>query len=82
MDVFARADAASKPPRMARDERSPPLFSGAPAQVAGYLARRMRPHPDTHALLTAELSHLAGAGLASDSLCFVLSDDTRVTVWP
>jgi hypothetical protein len=82
MDVYARADAGSRPPQLPSDETAAPLFTGAPPQVAGYLASRMRSHPDTVALLTAELSHLAGAGMTTDSLCFVLADDTRVTVWP
>jgi hypothetical protein len=82
MDVYARADARSRPPLFLSDERAAPLFTGAPPQVAGYLASRMRPHPDTVALLTAELLHLAGAGMMTDSLCFVLADETRVTVWP
>jgi hypothetical protein len=82
MDVYERADAGSRPPLLSGYETSAPLFTGPPRQVAGYLASRMRPHPDTVALLTAELSHLAGAGMPTDSLCFVLADDTRVTVWP
>lgn len=82
MDVYERADTGSRPPLLLSDETTAPLFTGPPPQVAGYLASRMRPHPDTVALLTAELSHLAGAGMTTDSLCFVLADDTRVTVWP
>jgi hypothetical protein len=82
VDVYARADAGSSPPLRAIDETAVPVFSGEPRQVAGYLVSRMRPHADTLALLTAELSHLAGEGTATDSLCFVLADHTRVTVWP
>jgi hypothetical protein len=82
MDVYTRADAGSKPPLRASDERAAPVFTGAPPQVAGFLAVRMRPHPDTLGLLTAELSHLAVAASVTDSLCFVLDDATKVTVWP
>jgi len=82
MDIYARADSGSRPPMLLSGETAAPLFTGGPSQVAGYLASRMRPHPDTIALLTAELSHLAGVGMTTDSLCFVLADETRVTVWP
>ena len=82
MDVYARADAGSRPPRRASDERGPAIFAGTPGEVAGYLAARLPPRPDTEALLTAELAHLDAEGLADDSLCFVLRDSSKVTVRP
>jgi hypothetical protein len=80
MDVFARRDIGSRPPQWARDEPAPAIFAGTPSQVATYLAARMPKHPDTVALLTAELTHLAGEGLAGDSLCFALSTSRKVTI--
>jgi hypothetical protein len=82
VDVFARADVGSKPPSRVSSETAEPVFTGEPGQVAGYLVSRMQPHSDTLGLLTAELLHLAREGTAMDSLCFVLADDTKVTVWP
>jgi tRNA (Thr-GGU) A37 N-methylase len=82
MEVFARADAGSRPPRLAMDEGRAAIFAGTPGEVAGYLASRMPERPDTVALLTAELTHLAAEGLVTDSLCFVLEDAQKVTVRP
>jgi hypothetical protein len=42
----------------------------------------MPSQPDTVALLTAELMHLAGRGLPSDSLSFALSKSRTVTIRP
>jgi hypothetical protein len=50
--------------------------------VAAFLGQRMAQRTHTLALVTAELSHLARAGWATDSLTFVLTDDTSVTVRP
>jgi hypothetical protein len=58
------------------------IFTGTPAQVAGYLATRFAAQPDTVVLVTAELAHLATAGLADDSICFVLGPGRKVTVRP
>jgi hypothetical protein len=80
MDIFARASIGSRPPLWGRDELGAAIFAGTPSQVATYLAARMRKHPDTVALLTAELTHLAGEGLAGDSLCFALGDSRKVTI--
>jgi hypothetical protein len=80
MDIFARTDIGSRPPLRARDEPAPAIFAGTPTQVANYLAARMPTHPDTVALLTAELTHLAGEGLASDSLCIPLGNSRKVTI--
>ena len=82
MNVFARPDVGSRPPRRARDEPAAAIFTGTPAQVAGYLASRFPAQPDTVALFTAELSHLATAGLPDDSICFVLGPGRKVTVRP
>jgi hypothetical protein len=82
MDVFARPDMYSQPPATARQEPDAPVFSGTPAEVAEYLGPRMEKRTHTLALVRAELSHLARAGLPTDSLTFVLADDTTVTVRP
>jgi hypothetical protein len=82
MDVFARADAGSRPPLRAHDEPVAAIFAGTPSQVANYLAARMPAQPDTAALLTAELTHLAREGLATDSLCLMLNDSRKVTIRP
>jgi hypothetical protein len=34
MNVFARPDVGSRPPRRARDEPAAAIFTGTPAQVA------------------------------------------------
>jgi hypothetical protein len=80
MDIFARTDIGSRPPLWGCDEPAPAIFAGTPSQVANYLATRMPTHPDTVALVTAELTHLAGKGLASDSLCIPLSNSCKVTI--
>ena len=53
-----------------------------PDQVAEFLGPRMEKRTHTIALVTAELTHLARAGWATDSLTFVLADETSVTVRP
>jgi hypothetical protein len=80
MHIFARTDIGSRPPRWAHDEPAAAIFAGTPSQVATYLAARMPKHPDTLGLLIAELTHLAGEGLAGDSLCFALSNNRKVTI--
>jgi hypothetical protein len=82
MDVFLRPDLFSKAPDTARQEPDAPVFSGTPMQVAEYLGPRMEQRTHTLALVTAELKHLAGSGWPTDSLTFVLSDETSVTVRP
>jgi hypothetical protein len=82
MHVFPRADVGSRPPRLARDEPLAAIFAGTPLQVAGYVASRMAKQPDTLGPLTAELTHLAEAGGAGDSLCMVLDDRRKVTIRP
>jgi hypothetical protein len=82
MNVFARPDAGSRPPRRARDEPAAAIFTGTPAEVASYLVARFPAHQDTAALITAELAHLATAGLPDDSVCFVLDHARKVTVRP
>jgi len=82
MEVFARPDLFSKAPDTARQEPKPPVFCGSPTQVAAYLGPRMEQRTHTLALVTAELRHLERAGWATDSLTFVLSDETSVTVRP
>jgi tRNA (Thr-GGU) A37 N-methylase len=82
MEVFARADVGSRAPLWASDETAAAIFAGTPTQVAGYLATRMPTRPDAVALLTAELTHLASAGLVTDSLCLVLDDGRKVTIRP
>jgi len=82
MNVFTRPDLHSQAPPTARQEPDGPVFSGSPAQVASFLGQRMAQRTHTLALVTAELSHLAHAGWATDSLTFVLTDDSSVTVRP
>jgi hypothetical protein len=82
MKVFLRPDLYSLAPPTARDEPHAPVFSGTPHQVAEYLGPRMEKRTHTLALVTAELTHLARAGWATDSLTFVLADETSVTVRP
>jgi hypothetical protein len=82
MDVFLRPDLYSRAPATSRQEPDAPVFSGSPLQVADYLGPRMEQRTHTLALVTAELNHLARAGWASDSLTFVLADETSVTVRP
>jgi hypothetical protein len=82
MDVFVRPDLYSQAPATAREEPKAPVFSGSPHQVADYLGPRMEQRTHTLALVTAELTHLARAGWPTDSLTFVLADETSVTVRP
>jgi hypothetical protein len=82
MEVFTRPDMFSQAPPTARQEPDGPVFSGSPAQVAAYLGARMEQRTHTLALVTAELSHLERAGWPTDSLTFVLTDETSVTVRP
>jgi hypothetical protein len=82
MDVFTRPDLYSQAPPTARQEPTGPVFTGSSAQVAAFLGERMEQRTHTLALVTAELSHLERAGWASDSLTFVLTDETSVTVRP
>jgi hypothetical protein len=82
MDVYARPDLYSQAPPTARQEPGPPLFSGTPTQVAAFIGERMSTRTHTIALVTGELTHLARTGWPSDSLTFVLEDDTSVTVRP
>jgi hypothetical protein len=82
MDVFTRPDLYSQAPPTARQEPDGPVFSGSPNQVAAFLGPRMEKRTHTLALVTAELTHLERAGWATDSLTFVLADDTSVTVRP
>jgi hypothetical protein len=82
MDIFARAHVGSRAPLWAHDEPAGAIFAGTPSQVATYLAARMSSQPDTVALLTAELTHLASRGLPSDSLSFALSKTRTVTIRP
>jgi hypothetical protein len=82
MHVFARPDLYSQAPPSARQERDAPVFTGTPDQVAAYLGARMEQRTHTLALVTAELTHLERAGWETDSLTFVLTDETSVTVRP
>ena len=82
MDVFTRPDLYSQAPPTARQEPDGPVFSGSPNQVAAVQGPRMEKRTHTLALVTAELLHLERAGWATDSLTFVLADDTSVTVRP
>jgi hypothetical protein len=82
MDVYLRPDLYSQAPPSARQEPEAPVFTGSPAQVAAYLGSRMEQRTHTLALVKAELSHLARAGWPTDSLTFVLADETSVTVRP
>jgi hypothetical protein len=82
MDVFCREHVGSHAPRLAGDEPLPAIFAGTPPQVARYLAEQMVAQPETLAPLTAELTHLASFGRASDSLSMVLRNFSKVTVRP
>jgi hypothetical protein len=82
MEIFARPDLFSKAPPTARQEPHPPLFTGTPAQVADFVGSRMSTRTHTLALVAGELTHLARAGWPTDSLTFVLADDSSVTVRP
>ena len=82
MDVYNRSDLYSQAPRTARQEPHPPVFSGTPAQVAAFVGRRMSTRTHTLALVEGELTHLARSGWPTDSLTFVLEDETSVTVRP
>jgi hypothetical protein len=82
MDVFARPDMHSQAPPTARQEPDPPLFSGSPAEVAEFLGPRMAQRTHTLALIAGELKHLARTAWPTDSLTFVLADETSVTVRP
>ena len=59
MHIFARATNNARAPISADDEPAGAIFAGTPSQVAIYLAAHMPKQPDTIALLTAELAHLA-----------------------
>jgi hypothetical protein len=82
MEVFLRPDLYSRAPATARQEPDGPVFCGSPGQVADYLGPRMEQRTHTLALVTAELNHLARDGWPTDSLTFVLADDSSVTVRP
>ncbi len=82
MEVFPRPDLYSQAPPTARQEPTGPVFTGTPDQVAEFLGTRMEQRTHTIALVLGELTHLARAGWATDSLTFVLSDETSVTVRP
>ena len=82
MKVFIRPDMYSLAPPTARQEPQGPVFSGTPAQVAEFLGPRMEQRTHTLALVRAELTHLSRAGWPTDSLTFVLADETTVTVRP
>jgi hypothetical protein len=82
MDVFARPDIHSQAPRTARQEPKPPVFTGSAVEVAEFLGPRMEQRTHTPALVAGELKHLARSAWPTDSLTFVLTDDTSVTVRP
>jgi hypothetical protein len=82
MDVFSRPDLYSQAPPTARQEPRPPVFTGTAAQVADFVGSRMSTRTHTLALVAGELAHLDRAGWATDSLTFVLADDSSVTVRP
>jgi hypothetical protein len=82
MDVFARPDLYSQAPPTARQEPDAPVFTGDPTEVAAFLGSRMEQRTHTLALVSAELTHLERAGWPTDSLTFVLTDETSVTVRP
>lgn len=82
MKVFARPDQHCQAPPSAREEPHGPVFSGDAAEVAAFLGPRMEKRTHTLALVAAELAHLARAGWPTDSLTFVLTDETSVTVRP
>jgi hypothetical protein len=82
MDVFARPDLHSQAPPTAGQERDAPIFSGSPEEVAQFLGPRMAQRTHTLALVSAELKHLARSAWSTDSLTFVLADESSVTVRP
>jgi hypothetical protein len=82
MNVFARPDLHSQAPPTAGQEREAPIFTGTPAEVADFLGPRMEQRTHTFALVAAELKHLARSAWPTDSLTFVLADETSVTVRP
>jgi hypothetical protein len=82
MEVFARPDLHSQAPPTARQEPHAPVFTGSAAEVAEFLGRRMEQRTHTLALVAGELKHLARTAWPNDSLTFVLSDETSVTVRP
>ncbi len=82
MHIFARATNNARAPTSADDEPAGAIFAGTPSQVAIYLAAHMPKQPDTIALLTAELAHLASRGRPGDSLSFALSQHRHVTIRP
>jgi len=82
MRVYARPDLHSQAPPTAGQERDEPIFTGTPEEVAGYLGPRMAQRTHTLALVSGELKHLARSAWPTDSLTFVLADETSVTVWP
>jgi hypothetical protein len=82
MDIYVRPDIHSQAPPTADQERNEPIFSGSPSEVAQFLGNRMEQRTHTLALVSAELKNLARTAWATDSLTFVLSDSTSVTVWP
>ena len=82
MRVFARPDLRSQAPPTAGQERDEPIFTGTPEEVAHFLGLRMAQRTHTLALLGGELKHLARSAWPTDSLTFVLADETSVTVWP
>jgi hypothetical protein len=82
MDVYARPDLRSQAPPTAGQEPDAPIFSGTPEEVARFLGPRMAQRTHTPALVAAELKHLARTAWPTDSLTFVLTDETSVTVRP
>jgi hypothetical protein len=82
MNVFARPDLHSQAPPTMGQEREDPIFTGTPEEVAGFLGPRMAQRTHTLALVSAELKHLARSAWPTDSLTFVLTDETSVTVRP
>jgi hypothetical protein len=82
MDVFVRPDIHSQAPATARQEPDPPVFSGSAAEVTEFLGGRMEQRTHTLALVAGELKNLARSAWPTDSLTFVLTDDTSVTIRP
>ena len=82
MRVFLRPDLHSQAPPTAGQERDEPIFTGSPEEVARYLGPRMAQRTHTLALVAGELKHLARSAWPTDSLTFVLTDETSVTVRP
>jgi hypothetical protein len=82
MQVYSRPDLFSLAPPTARQEPDDPIFSGSPTEVADFLGARMEQRSHTLTLVRAELTHLDRVGWVGDSLTFVLSDDSSVTVRP